>query len=78
MLVKVTRDDRTAGCGDAHHGQNPTAVAEFIRGGIGTLIVGSDSFDTEGIWERVRRQEVQNHGLVAGSAIAVSGIDIAL
>ena len=78
VLVKVTADDGTVGYGEAHHGQNPTAMAEIIRNGIGTLLAGADPFDTEGIWERVRRQQVQTHGLGAGSVIALSGIDIAL
>ena len=78
VLVKVTADDGTVGYGEAHHGQNLTAMAEIIRNGIATLLIGSDPFDTEGIWERVRHQQVQTHGLGAGSVIALSGIDIAL
>ena len=78
VLVKVTADDGTIGYGEAHHGQNPTAMAEIIQGGIATLVVGSDPFDTEGIWERVRHQQVPTHGLGAGSVIALSGIDTAL
>ena len=78
VLVKVTADDGTVGYGESHHGQNLTAMAEIIQGGIGTLVTGSDPFDTEGIGERVRHQQVQTHGLGAGSLIALSGIDIAL
>ena len=58
VLAKVTADDGTVGYGEAHHGQNPTAMAEIIQGGIRTLVVGSDPFDTEGTWERVRHQQV--------------------
>ena len=78
VLVKVTADDGAVGYGEAHHGQNPTAVAEVVRNGIGALLVGEDPFDTEGIWQRVRYQQIQTHGLGAGSVIALSGIDIAL
>ena len=78
VLVKVVAEDGTVGYGEAHHGQNPTAMAEIVRNGIGTLVTGADPFDTEGIWECVRRQQVQTHGLGAGSVIALSGIDIAL
>ena len=56
VLVKVTADDGTVGYGEAHHGQNLTAMAEIVRNGIGTLLVGADPFDTEGIWQRVRYQ----------------------
>ena len=31
VLVKVTADDGTVGYGEAHHGQNPTAMAEIAR-----------------------------------------------
>ena len=48
VLVKVTADDGTVGYGEAHHGQNPTAMAEIIQGGIGTLVTGSDPFDLGG------------------------------
>ena len=32
VLVKVTADDGTVGYGEAHHGQNPTAMAEIHPG----------------------------------------------
>jgi L-alanine-DL-glutamate epimerase-like enolase superfamily enzyme len=61
VLVKVTADDGTVGYGEAHHGQNPTAMAEIIGKGVGSLIIGADPFDSEGIWQRVKRQQIQTH-----------------
>ena len=78
VVVRVTADDGTVGWGEAHHGQNPTAMAEVVEKGLGSLILGADPFDTEGIWARLSRQQVVTHGLGAGSVIALSGIDIAL
>ncbi len=78
VVVRVTADDGTVGYGEAHHGQNPTAMAEVVEKGLGSLVLGADPFDTEGIWARLCRQQVVTHGLGAGSVIALSGIDIAL
>ncbi|SVC90610.1 uncharacterized protein METZ01_LOCUS343464, partial [marine metagenome] len=47
VFVKITADDGTVGCGEAHHGQNLTAMAEIIQNGVGSLIVGADPFDSE-------------------------------
>ncbi|HET6467924.1 MAG TPA: mandelate racemase/muconate lactonizing enzyme family protein [Geminicoccaceae bacterium] len=78
VLVRITTDDGTVGWGESHHGQNPTAMAEVVEKGLGSLILGADPLDSEGIWARLARQQVVTHGLGAGSVIALSGIDIAL
>lgn len=78
VLVRITSDDGHTGWGEAHHGQNPTAMAEIVEQGLGSLIKGADPLDSEGIWSRLARQQVVTHGLGAGSVIALSGIDIAL
>ncbi|MFO1067917.1 MAG: mandelate racemase/muconate lactonizing enzyme family protein [Geminicoccaceae bacterium] len=77
VLVRVTADDGTVGFGESHHGQNPTAMVEVVKG-MGSLAIGADPFDSEGIWARLAFQQVQTHGLGAGSVIALSGIDMAL
>ncbi len=78
VVVRIATDDGHVGWGEAHHGQNPTAMAEIVEKGLGSLIVGADALDSEGIWARLARQQVVTHGLGAGSVIALSGIDIAL
>lgn len=78
VLVKITTDDGQVGYGEAHHGQNPTAVAEMVEKGLGSLILGDDPLDSEGIWAKLNRQQIVTHGMGAGSVIALSGIDIAL
>jgi L-alanine-DL-glutamate epimerase-like enolase superfamily enzyme len=78
VVVRITADDGNVGWGEAHHGQNPTAMAVAIEKGLGSLIIGADALDSEGIWARLARQQVVTHGLGAGSVMALSGIDIAL
>src|SRR3954447_25773785 len=78
VVVRLTTDDGHVGWGEAHHGQNPTAMAEVVEKGLGSLILGADALDSEGIWARLARQQVVTHGLGAGSVIALSGIDLAL
>jgi L-alanine-DL-glutamate epimerase-like enolase superfamily enzyme len=78
VVVRISTDDGAVGWGEAHHGQNPTAMAEIVEKGLGSLIIGADALDSEGIWARLARQQVVTHGLGAGSVIALSGIDIAL
>jgi D-galactarolactone cycloisomerase len=78
VVVRITDDAGRVGWGEAHHGQNPTAMAEIVEKGLGSLLTGADALDSEGIWARLARQQIVTHGLGAGSVIALSGIDIAL
>ena len=78
VLVRVTAEDGTVGYGEAHHGLNPTAVAEVINHSMAPLAVGADALAIEDVWERISRHQIVTHGLGAGSVIALSGIDIAL
>ena len=79
VLVRVTAEDGTVGYGEAHHGLNPTAVAEVINHSMAPLAVGVDALAIEDVWERISRHQIVTHGVRgAGSVIALSGIDIAL
>ena len=62
VLVKVVADDGTVGWGEAHHGLNPTAVAEIVRHSMAPAVVGADPFDGEGIWARIYRHQIRTHG----------------
>jgi len=55
VLVRITSDEGLVGIGESHHGQNPTAMAEVIQEGLGSLIVGDDPLDTETIWAKLNR-----------------------
>ena len=78
VVVRISDDEGRVGFGEAHHGQNVTAMAQIIAKGLGSLIIGHDPFDTEGIWAKLNHQQVVTHGLGAGSVIGLSGIDNAL
>ncbi len=78
VLVRIRDESGAVGIGEAHHGQNPTAMTAVIQEGMGSLILGADPLDGEGIWGRLNRQQVVTHGLGAGSITALAGIDNAL
>ena len=78
VLVRITDESGAVGLGEAHHGQNPTAMATVVQDGLGSLIIGADPLDSEGIWHRLERQQIVTHGLGAGSITALAGIDNAL
>ena len=54
VLVRIRDESGAVGLGEAHHGQNPTAMATVIQDGLGSLIAGADPLDSEGIWHRPR------------------------
>ena len=78
VVVKVTTNKGLVGYGESHHGRAPGTVAHLVNTTLRQLVVGMDAFDTTGVWERVYTMQLQSHGMGAGAAIAMSGIDMAL
>jgi D-galactarolactone cycloisomerase len=78
VLVRVVTDDGVVGWGEAHHGRAPGAVARLVDATLGPLVVGMDALDVVGVWDRLLRAHFVSHGLGAGTAIGMSGIDMAL
>ncbi len=78
VLVRVTTDDGLVGWGEAHAGRAPGAVAQLINTTIKALVAGLDASDTVGVWDRVYKMQLASHGMGAASAIALSGLDMAL
>ena len=78
VVVKVTTEDGLVGYGESHHGRSPGTVAHLVNTTLRQLVVGMDALDTTGVWARVYKMQLGSHGLGAGSAIAMSGIDMAL
>jgi len=78
VAVKVTTDDGLVGWGEAHHGRAPGAVAHLINTTLRQLVLGLDAADTTGVWARVYKMQLGSHGMGAGAAIGLSGIDMAL
>jgi L-alanine-DL-glutamate epimerase-like enolase superfamily enzyme len=78
IIVKVETSEGVTGYGESHPGRSPGAIVSLIHNTIAPLIQGMDANDTVGAWQRVHRMQFSSHGLGAGAAMAVSGIDMAL
>ncbi len=78
VVVRVTTDDGLVGYGEAHHGRAPGSVAHLINTTLRQLVVGLDAADVVGVWARVYKMQLGSHGMGAGAASGLSGIDMAL
>jgi D-galactarolactone cycloisomerase len=78
VIVRVRTDDGLVGWGESHHGRSPGTVAHLVNTALRDLVVGMPATDTVGVWQRVYRMQLASHGLGAATAIALSGIDMAL
>ena len=78
VVVKVTTEDGLVGWGESHHGRAHTAVAKLIETTLKQLVLGMDAADAVGVWAKIYRFQLGSHGMGAGCAMAMSGIDMAL
>lgn len=78
VVVKVITEHGLSGYGESHHGRSPGAVAHLIDSTLKQLILGMDGADVVGIWQRIYKMQLGSHGMGAATAIAMSGIDMAL
>lgn len=78
IIVRVRTSDGAVGYGESHPGRSPGAVVSLINNTIAPLIIGMDARDVSGVWSRVYRMQLASHGMGAGAALALSGIDMAL
>jgi D-galactarolactone cycloisomerase len=78
VMVKVTTEDGIVGWGESHHGRAHTAIATLIETTLSQLILGMDAADTTGVWTKIYKFQLGSHGMGAGCAMAMSGIDMAL
>ncbi|MCB1510129.1 MAG: mandelate racemase/muconate lactonizing enzyme family protein [Hyphomicrobiaceae bacterium] len=78
VLVKVETDEGIVGWGESHAGRAPGAVALLINSTLATLVTGMDASDIVGVWDRIYKMQLASHGMGAGTAIAMSGLDMAL
>jgi len=78
VVVKVTTSTGLVGYGESHHGRALGAVAHLVNTTLRQLICGMDALDVVGIWGRIYKMQLASHGMGAGTAIAMSGIDMAL
>lgn len=78
VMVKVTTEDGIVGWGESHHGRAHTAIAKLVETTLSQLVLGMDAFDSTGVWARIYKFQLGSHGMGAGCAMAMSGIDMAL
>lgn len=78
IVVRVQTDAGITGYGEAHPGRSPGAITSLIHSTIAPMLVGMQATDVVGAWQRVHRMQLSSHGLGAGAALALSGIDMAL
>jgi L-alanine-DL-glutamate epimerase-like enolase superfamily enzyme len=78
VVVKVTTESGIVGWGESHHGRAHTAVAALLQTTLRRLVVGMEATDTVGVWNRIYRGQLASHGMGAGCALAMSGLDMAL
>lgn len=78
VVVKVTTEAGLVGWGESHHGKAHTAVAQLVNTTLRQLVVGMDASDAVGAWDKIYWKQLASHGMGAGCAMAMSGIDLAL
>lgn len=78
IIVRVRTSDGLTGYGEAHPGRSPGAIVSLIHNTLAPLITGMDATDCNGVWSRIYKMQLASHGLGAGAALALSGIDMAL
>ncbi len=78
VLIKVTTDEGIIGWGESHHGRCPGAIAKLIDTTINELVVGLDARSNVEVWAKVYKMQLASHGMGYASAMALSGIDMAL
>src|SRR5882762_9352145 len=78
VVVKVTTEGGLVGYGESHHGRAHTAIAQLVNTTLRQLILGMNAADVVGVWNRIYSRQLSSHGMGAGCAMAMSGIDMAL
>src|SRR3954467_1734194 len=78
VVVKVTTEGGLVGYGESHHGRAHTAFAQRVNTTLRQLILGMNAADVVGCWNRIYSRQLASHGMGAGCAMAMSGIDMAL
>nr|WP_218947889.1 mandelate racemase/muconate lactonizing enzyme family protein [Pollutimonas harenae] len=78
IIVRVDTSEGLVGYGESHPGRSPGAIVSHIHNTLAPMLVGMSATDVVGTWQRVHRMQFSSHGLGAGAAMALSGIDMAL
>lgn len=78
VVVRVETEGGLVGWGESHHARCPGAVAQLVNTTMAQLVTGMEASDVTGVWKKIYTYQLASHGMGAGSALAMSGIDMAL
>ncbi len=78
VVVKVTTAGGLVGWGESHHARAPSTIAKLIETTLKMLVMGEDAANVQGIWQKIYVKQLGSHGMGAGTAMAMSGLDMAL
>jgi L-alanine-DL-glutamate epimerase-like enolase superfamily enzyme len=78
VVVKVTTAGGLVGWGESHHARAPSTIAKLLETTLKMLVVGEDASNIQGIWQKIYVKQLGSHGMGAGTAMAMSGLDMAL
>jgi D-galactarolactone cycloisomerase len=78
IIVKITTEDGIVGWGEAMSARSPRAIASLINKTFAGFIIGEDAASVVSIWDHAYSRFLRTSGADAASAIALSGIDMAL
>lgn len=78
IIIRVETESGVVGYGESHPGRSPGAVVSLIDNTLAPLVTNMDAFDSNGVWSRIHKMQLASHGMGAGAALAMSGIDMAL
>ena len=78
VVVKVTTSDGLVGWGELHHARAANVIATIVNSVLRDICLGQPADDIVGVWDSIYRMQLKSHGLGAASAMAMSGIDMAL
>jgi len=78
VVVKVTTAGGLIGWGESHHARAPSTIAKLIETTLKMLVVGEDAGNVQGVWQKIYVKQLGSHGMGAGTAMAMSGLDMAL
>jgi L-alanine-DL-glutamate epimerase-like enolase superfamily enzyme len=78
VVVRVSTAGGLTGWGESHHARCPGAIAHLVNTTLRGIVVGRDAADVNGVWQAIYAKQLASHGMGAATAMAMSGIDIAL
>lgn len=78
VVVRVSTAGGLVGWGESHHARCPGAIAHLVNTTLRGIVVGRDAAGVNGVWQAIYAKQLASHGMGAATAMAMSGIDIAL